>query len=121
MKIITVMLSVLLMFTQLGIQTLVAQSDAKTAKIRAKVYKYGLAKKVVVKLKDKSKFKGYISKIEKDSFTVTDKANQETKFSYSDVNVIRKSGVPVGVWIAVGAAASVGTLFLIIYGCHARC
>jgi len=121
MKITTTILSGMLVLTTFGIQSIRAQTDKQTAKIRGKVFKYGLAKKVVVKLKDKSKFKGYISKIEKDTFTVTDKANKDTTFSYSEVNVVRKSGVPVGVWIGVGAAAAVGALVLIIYGCHARC
>jgi len=112
-KIMTTILSGMLIFSTLGIQAVIAQSDAKTSKIRAKVYKYGLAKKVVIKLKDKTKFKGSISKIEKDTFTVTDKAGKDTTFSYSEVIQVKKSGVPVGVWIAIGAAAAVGTILLV--------
>ncbi len=112
-KIITTVLSGMFIFNTLGIQEVIAQSDAKTSKIREKVYKYGLAKKVLVKLKDKTKFKGSISKIEKEAFKVTDKAGKESTFSYSEVIQVKKSGVPVGVWIAIGAAAAVGTILLV--------
>ena len=118
-KIITTVLSGMLIFNTLGIQEVIAQSDAKTSKIREKVYKYGIAKKVLVKMKDKSKFKGSISKIEKDTFTVKDKAGKDTTFSYSEVIQVKKSGVHYGVWIAVGAAAVVGAIVLI--GLSKRC
>ena len=119
-KITTTILSGMLVLTSFGVQSIHAQTDKQTAKIRAKVYKYGLAKKVTVKLKDKSKLKGTISKIENDTFTVKDTGGNVTSLSYSEVNQVKKSGVPAGVWIAIGVAAAVGTILLVTIGKRCR-
>ena len=132
------MISGTLLFTMLGIQQITAQTDKKTvnarsgmnrysvakmdstkymetAKIRNKINKYGVGKKVSVKLRDKTKYKGAITKIEQDTFTITNKAGQATTISFDEVDRVSKSGVPFGVWIAVGAGAAVGAILLISY------
>ena len=71
------------------------QETPQAAKIKAKVQTRGIGKKsrVRAKLVDGTEVKGYISKIEEASFTVTDKkTSQTTTIPYADVRKIRGPG-----------------------------
>ena len=91
------------------------QGDAASDKVKANVAKRGTGPKakVAVKLKDKTKVKGYISQSGNDSFTVTDsKTGQVRTLAYSDVSEVKKSGgmslaakIGIGVGIGLGAVA----------------
>ena len=48
-------LLVVLLFSTIGVEANLAQTDSKTEEIRAKVTKYGIGKKVTVKLRDRYK------------------------------------------------------------------
>lgn len=88
-----------------------AQSNADLEKNRSKVQTLSVNrdKKVEVKLKDKTKYKGYISTVESDSFTLTDSKNSNPqKFSYAEVEDVKKigGGLSTKTWLIIGGAAA---------------
>ena len=97
-----------------------AQTTANAEKVRSKVQELSVNrdKKVEVKLRDTTKYKGYITAVESDSFTVADaKTSIPQKFSYSEVEEVKKvgGGISTKTWLIIGgvAAGSI-TTFLII-------
>jgi hypothetical protein len=105
------MLSGLILFTAFGFQNVSAQggTDQAVERIRNKVQKIGTGgnARVEVKLRDNSQFKGYVSSIEQDSFTVVEKGTGSSKsVSYTDTAAVKKagSGVSTKTWIIIGAA-----------------
>jgi hypothetical protein len=100
-----------------------SQTDASPQKIKAFVGKRGTGPKarVALKLKDRSKMKGYISEIASDSFTVADsKTGQPRTLAYSDVMEIKKpGGLSLAAKIGIGAGAVLGALALTwAIACH---
>jgi DNA-directed RNA polymerase beta' subunit len=90
-------------------------TPAFTANVRKRIVKLGtgLDAKVQVKLQDKTKLKGYVSKITEDLFVVTDpKTNAETTVSYPNVTEL-KTKMSTGEVITISALAAVGGFFLI--------
>src|ERR1039458_9805841 len=68
----------------------------KAASVKAQVRKIGIGESFVVrvKLKDGTDLRGYLSQIENDSFTITDKAtNKATSVSYGDVRSLKGKGL----------------------------
>ena len=66
-------------------------------------------RRVEVKLRDKTKVKGYITQLDQDSFTVTDsKTGASQTLSYSDVQDVKKasSGWSSKGWLILGAVAA---------------
>jgi uncharacterized membrane protein len=107
-----IILLVVLLFSTIGVGVNLAQTDSKTEKIRAKVTKYGIGKKVTVQLQFDEKFKGEISSIEKDSFSVRiPKSNTSKTFTYSEVMDIKKPSYAK--WIVIGVVAAVATVAII--------
>src|SRR5215510_5092366 len=98
-----------------------SQGDAAAAKVKAAVAKRGTGPKakVTVKLKDKTRLKGYISNASGDSFTLSDSKTGQTKtLAYSDVAEVKKQG---GLSLAakIGIGVGVGVLALTYaIGCH---
>jgi hypothetical protein len=94
-----------------------SQSDPAAEKVKADVAKRGTGPKakVTVKLKDKTRLKGYISNSSGDSFTLSDsKTGQTRTLAYTDVAEVKKQGgLPLGVKIGIGVGAGVGVLALI--------
>jgi len=93
------------------------QSDAATDKVKAAVAKRGTGPKakVTVKLKDKTKLKGFISNASGDSFTLSDsKTGQARTLAYSDVSEVKKQGgLSLVAKIGIGVGAGVGALALL--------
>lgn len=103
-----------------GTEQVQKQEAAQVANTKAKLEKQGTGEKsqVKVKLVNRAEVKGYVSKIEGSSFTVTDKkTGQITTIPYADVEKIRgpvlsKGGkiafvvvaVAVVVLVAIGVA-----------------
>jgi hypothetical protein len=86
--------------------------DAQASKARARVESLGNNARVEVKLRDKTKVKGYVSAITADSFTVSDsRTGTTTTLAYNEVDEVKKpgSGLSTKTWIIIGAAA-VGTV-----------
>jgi hypothetical protein len=102
------------------------QEQSPVERVKSQVAKRGLGKKVTVQLKNGSKLKGYISKIESDSFEVTNpKTAQATSIAYADVTQVQGQGglsliakVGIGFGIVVGALA---LLYAIGCGGNAYC
>ena len=98
------------------------QSDQAIDKVKAAVAKRGTGPgaKVTVKLKDKTKLKGYISNASADSFTLSDsKSGQVRTLAYSDVAEVKKQGgLSLAAKIGIGVGAGVGALALLyVIGC----
>ena len=98
------------------------QSDAASDKVKAAVAKRGTGPKakVTVKLKDKTKLKGYISNASGDSFTLSDsKTGQVRTLAYSDVAEVKKQGgLSLAAKIGIGVGIGVGALALLfVIGC----
>ena len=94
-----------------------SQSDPAAEKVKSAVAKRGTGPKakVNVKLKDKTKLKGYISNASGDSFTLWDsKSGQTRTLAYTDVAEVKKQGgLPLGAKIGIGIGAGVGVLALV--------
>ena len=122
-----VSMSLVLMIVNLGFVSGYAKgtNDRKAAKREAKikkraikvkkaVLKLGASKdsKVKIKLRDKTKIKGYISKIGENNFTVVDKMGRSHTVDYRKTKQIKGNNLHAGVWIAIG----VGVVILILLG-----
>ena len=91
-----------------------AQQTAEQA--RAKVRQIGVGSKarVEVKLRDKTKLKGYVSAADsEDSFTVTDpKTGTSRTVAYNEVEKVNKPGGGLSTrgWVILGAAATAAVI-----------
>lgn len=84
----------------------------QSAKAKAEVQKRGVGEqsRVRVSLRDGTEVKGYISKVEENSFEVTDKkSGKSVAVSYHDVNKVKGPGLskPAQVFIVVGVFVGV--------------
>ena len=89
-------------------QTSEAQAT-QTARASVQTMGVNTDRRVVVKLHDKTKVKGYITRMDQDSFTVTDsKTGASQTLSYSDVHDVKKasSGWSTKNWLILGAVAA---------------
>jgi small nuclear ribonucleoprotein (snRNP)-like protein len=115
---------IILMFNFAGSQLLIAQNDKNkddelAAKIKSKITKSGVGEKskVKVELKNQTKLEGYVSAIEDDSFTVTDKkTGTSTEIKYDQVKKVSSKGLSTAakIGIAVGIAVSVTILLTLL-------
>lgn len=93
----------------------------QAAKVKAEVQRRGVGERsrVRVTLHDGSELKGYINKIEADSFRLTDPHNGKVEtVLYTEVRKVKGPGLskPAEVLIGVGlVAAVIGLIFLAIY------
>jgi hypothetical protein len=85
-------------------------------KIKKGVEKLGTGKDSVVKVKlrDKSKIKGYISNIEDNSFTIVDIDGKATVVNYTNVKQIKGNNLNGGVWIAIGFGVALAVIGIIL-------
>jgi len=88
-----------------------AQSTNEINNTRSKVQTLSVKrdKKVEVKLRDKTKYKGYITAVDADSFTVTDvKTSALQRISYTDVVDVKKAsgGISTKSWIIIGSVTA---------------
>ncbi len=123
-KIVSLVLAVLL-FTTASVNVAFANSNKEkearlAATVKEGVRKLGVGKdaQVAVKLRDKTKLKGYISEAGEDSFVVIDTNTGESNtVTYPLVKQIKGNNHSLGVQIAIGvaiAAAIIVTLIIII-------
>jgi len=119
-KLLTIMVACLVM-TAVSVRPVGATSNAeKEARFAGKV-KLGIEKlgtgsntRVEVKLKDKTRLKGYISEIGENEFAVTDpKTGASNTVAYADVKQIKGNNMSTGAKIAIGVAVGVGLVLLI--------
>ena len=104
----------LLLLLAVGFSPVRAQTAKDTqahAKVRAKVKEPGVGEKarVEVKLRDNTKWKGYISSAGEDSFSVVDsKSGASQRVAYAEVTDLKKAGggLSTKTWIIIGAVAA---------------
>ena len=101
------------------------QSDKdakKIQKIKTKDADYGTGEKskVKVELRNQTKIKGYISAIENDSFTVTDKkTGSTTKIDYAEVKNVNRNNLSTTAKIAIALGIAVPvTIILTLFGIY---
>ncbi|HVG19148.1 MAG TPA: hypothetical protein VNI02_08845 [Blastocatellia bacterium] len=94
-----------------------AEKDARhVEKVRAGISKLGAGRdaRVAVRLRDKTKVAGYISKIENDSFVVTDlKTSEATTIAYPDVVQVKGNNLSTSAKIAIGVGIAVGVIIVL--------
>ena len=80
---------------------------ALAAKVKEGISKLGIGKdaRVEIKLRDKTKLKGYVGEAGEDSFIViSDKTGESTSVAYSAVKQVKGNNLHIGVKIAIGFA-----------------
>lgn len=88
------------------------------AKVKNELVKLGTGTdaRVEVKLRDKTKLKGYVSQINEDSFVVVkDNTNTPVEVSYSQTKQIKGNNLSTGAKIAIGIGIGVAILFVVLY------
>jgi hypothetical protein len=110
-------------FTEVASAATKAEKEAKKAEeIKVKIKKQGIGEhsRVTVGLRDSKdprnikELKGFVSKIDEESFAVTNlKTNETTTVAYRDAAYVRGKGLPTAVTVAIIAGAAVGVLLLI--------
>jgi hypothetical protein len=105
-----------------ALPTLAASKEEKQAafieKVRTGVARLGTGTDacVEVKLRDKTKLKGFISEINNDHFVVTDlKSGNATRVAYPDVQRVKGANLSTGAAIAIGAAIGAGVALLALF------
>jgi hypothetical protein len=91
---------------------------ALAAKVKAGVAKLGAGAdtKISVKLRNKTKLKGYVSRIEEEAFFITDaKTGDETRVAYGDVTQAKGNNLSTGAIIAISVGVAVGATLLVLY------
>jgi hypothetical protein len=91
---------------------------ALAAKMKAGVAKLGAGKdtKISVKLRNSTKLKGYVSRIEEESFVIADaKTGPETNVPYGDVTQVKGKNLSTGAIIAISAGVAAGVTLLVIW------
>jgi len=89
----------------------------KAAAVKAKMQKIGVGERAVVRvrLRDGTELRRYLSRIENDSFSITDKTTKKaTSASYGDVRSVTGKGLPttakVLIVVGVGVVVTVGVI-----------
>jgi hypothetical protein len=91
------------------------EKDARLAeKVKAGVTGLGTGRQAVVevKLRDKTKLKGYISEATDDYFVVVDATGNPTQVAYPQVKSVKGNNLSTGAKIAIGVAL-IGGIFLV--------
>ncbi|MBX7172457.1 MAG: hypothetical protein K1X72_15930 [Pyrinomonadaceae bacterium] len=113
---------ILLVLNLFGAGVILPQQNDKNVKqieeVKAKVAKIGTGEKAKVKveLNDKTKFKGYISIIEPDSFSIIEKVSgKSNKIEYGQVKKVGRDGMTLGSKIAIGVGAAGAAVALALF------
>jgi hypothetical protein len=121
-KLLSLALVVLLINLAGLTQAYAASKEEKQArfaeKVKTNVLKLGIgeAARVEVKLRDKTKLKGYISAADGESFTVTDtKSGIATTVAYPQVKSVKGNNLSTGAKIAIGIGIAATILFIILW------
>lgn len=122
MKKLLTMLIACLVVSAVGARPVAASSktekDARLAgKVKAGIEKLGSGRdtRVELKLRDKTRLKGYVSEISENGFVVTDlKTGASNNVAYPDVKQIKGNNMSTGAKIAIGIAIGAGVTILIL-------
>ena len=80
------------------------------------VIKLGVGKDslVKIKLRDKTKIKGYISQINETNFVVVDEAGNGHIVEYKNTKQIKGNNLHAGVWVAIGVGIGIAIVFIVV-------
>ena len=111
-KVFSILLSGTFLLVPLGFRSAKAQTGkvGEADQIRTKVERLGVGRssRVEVKMQDGTRVKGYVSKLEPDSFDVTDlDSGAAQTLAFAQVTQLKKvkGGPSKRTWIIIGAAA----------------
>ncbi len=119
-KYLALILTILVINLSLGATVFAGDKADKDAlfaeKVKNEIAKLGTGTdaRVEVKLRNKTKLKGYISQANENSFVVVEDATKTpTEVSYQNTKQAKGSNLPLGVKIAIGAAVVFLALLLL--------
>lgn len=113
-KYLTFIITILVINLAVGTAAFAETKEEKEAKfaekVKVNITKFGTGKdaRVQVKLKDGTKLKGFVSKINAESFTVSNEVTgTETEVPYPKAKQVKGNNLSTGdkIWIAVGVTA----------------
>jgi hypothetical protein len=121
-KLVTVLL-VVTVLNLAGVRLAYAESkEEKQArfaeKIKANVLKLGIGEstRVKVKLRDQTKLEGYISEVNAETFTITNKkTGVVTTLAYPQVKSVQGNNLSTGAKIAIGVGIIATIVFIILW------
>jgi hypothetical protein len=122
MKKLLTMILACLVLGAVSVRPVAASSNAEkelrlAGKVRQGIEKLGSGSntRVEVKLRDKTRLKGYISEISENGFVVTDlKTGASNKVAYAEVKQIKGNNMSTGAKIAIGIGIGVGITILVL-------
>ena len=88
------------------------------SKVKREIAKLGTGRdaQVSVKLRDKTRLSGYVSKISEEAFFVTEaKTGTETEVPYPTVTQVKGNNLNKGAIVAISAGAAIGIFLMIAY------
>lgn len=94
-----------------------AEEAHRIEKVKVSISRLGVGKeaRVALKLRDKTKLAGYISRVEEDHFVVAEmKGDASTIVAYADVTQVKGHNLSTGAKIAIGVGIGVGVVILIL-------
>ena len=120
-RLLSVLLSITLLYAVAS--PVLASTDAEkrirfAEKTKAEILKLGIGRdaRISVKLRDKTKLAGYVSKAEEDHFVVTNLSNgKSTPVTYAGVAQVKGNNLATGAKVAIGIGIGVGATLLILY------
>ena len=121
-RLLSVLLSITVLYTVTSAPVL-GSTDAEkrirfAEKTKAEILKLGTGRdaRISVKLRDKTKLAGYVSKTEEDHFVVTNLTTGEsTPVAYAGVSQVKGNNLSTGAKVAIGIGIGVGATLLILY------
>ena len=119
-RLLSVLLSITVLYTVTS-TTILASTDAEkrirfAEKARAEILKLGIGRdaRISVKLRDKTKLAGYVSKAEEDHFVVTNlNTGESTTIPYAGVGQVKGNNLSTGAKVGIGVAIGIGILLLV--------
>ena len=118
MKNCALLLVAVLMFNNVAVAQVTQPQDVSQATmVKAEVHRRGVGEKsrVKVRLRNKTEVRGYISKIEDESFDVTERKTGQVKtIRYADVEKVQGAGLSTGAKIGLIAGLGVAVVALVI-------
>jgi hypothetical protein len=119
-KLLSIMVACLVV-SGLSVRPVAASSNAEeearlAGKVKSGIEKLGSGTntRVEVKLRDKTRLKGYVSEISENAFVVTDvKTGASNNVAYAEVKQIKGNNMSTGAKIAIGVSVAIGLILLI--------
>ncbi len=121
MKKLLMMIVACLVVSALGVRPVAASSNSEkevrfAGKVKQGVEKIGSGSntRVEIKLRDKTRLKGYVGEISENGFVVTDlKTGASNSVAYADVRQIKGNNLSTRAKIAIGVSIAAGLIVLI--------